>query len=227
MTESPPRRAGSDGTAGRRSPLHAWHESHGARFVDRHGWRVPASYGDMSGAVAAARTGLALADVTAFAKYLVTGKDVAALARARMEDPQPGKMIPVKEPRPGWLCYLSEDTLLFLCHELTPSRNELTPWRDVTDAYAGFLLIGSDAPQALGTHLNLGASPNVLAPGTCLETGFYGAACVLARPAHERPNVVGIWVSCDVALYAWERLAEAGNPVPLGLDTLKELRWRA
>jgi glycine cleavage system aminomethyltransferase T len=212
----------------RRTPLHAWQESHAARFADRHGWRLPAAFADTSREVNTARTGLAIADVTAFAKFSFTGADVASLARSWMSDPQAGKIAAVKEPASGWLCYLSEDTLLLLCTDLATGRMG-PPWRDVTDAHAGFLVIGDNAPQFLGSHLDLGADPNVIAPGACLETGIFGVQCILARPAAELP-AIGVWVGWDVARFVWDRLCETGSRhglAPIGIDALKELDWHA
>ena len=68
-----------------RSPLHHRHVARGARLGDVGGWQVPLGYGDTAGEVAAARTGAALADVTAFPNLGPLGNaaaqhDIATLA---------------------------------------------------------------------------------------------------------------------------------------------------
>lgn len=218
----------SDGAAQRRSPLHAWHKANGARLVQRHGWQFPVDFQEQAREVAATRAGLAVADISPFPKYMLNRPLEAG---AQMGESQPGKVCSVTEPEPGWLCQLSEDTVLLLGTQLVPHAERLPQsWRDVSDAYAGFLILGADAPRFLGACLDLGASPNLLAPGTCLETGFFGTAGLLARSASEQPAAVGLWVSCDVARYAWERIWDVGAArglVPVGLDALKQLGWHA
>jgi glycine cleavage system aminomethyltransferase T len=47
--------------------LHHWHAAHGARFIERDGWQVVAGFGDARHEAEAARAGLGLADISAFA----------------------------------------------------------------------------------------------------------------------------------------------------------------
>lgn len=213
-----------------RSPLHAWQEANGARFTQRHGWRLAESF--HSGA--SQRSELMLADVTPFAKLSITGNDVSGQAGAVLPDAQPGNVAVVEGA--GWLCYLSEDQLLFLSSRLDARLDDFqlprqphdarpATW-DVTSAYAGFLLIGEQAARLAGSSLNLGGGPATLAPGSCVETGFFGVNCLLAL-LDERP-VLGIWVPWDAAEYAWERLCEAAPHAPLlGVDALRKFGWHA
>lgn len=213
-----------------RSPLHAWHEAHGARFGQHHGWLLAQSFPGVSWS-----SGLRLADVTPFAKASITGNDVSELARAALADPQPGKVAAVAGTSPGWLCYLSEEHLLFLSTRLDAEpdtlripnqREDARPitW-NVTSAYAGCLLIDDNAAQLISYRLNPGRGPATLVPGSCVETGFFGVNCVLAR-LDERS--VGVWVPWDVAEYAWERLRElAPAAAPLGITALGDYGWHA
>jgi glycine cleavage system aminomethyltransferase T len=50
-----------------RTPLHPWHAAHGARFIERDGWQVVAGFADARHEAEAARAGLGLADISAFA----------------------------------------------------------------------------------------------------------------------------------------------------------------
>jgi glycine cleavage system aminomethyltransferase T len=216
-----------------RSPLHAWQEARGARFGERHGWRLVESF-------AGPRAGLLLADVTPFAKVAFTGGEVPRLAEALLADAQPGKVEVISGAKPGWLCYLSEEQLIFLSTRLDadvpeafqfpgqPEQVKPAQW-DVTSGYAGFLLLGTDAPRILGSQLNLGGGSSVLSPGTCVETGFFGVSCLLARAPDERP-VVGIWVGWDVAEYVWEQLWRVGaaqGVTAAGAEVLHEFGWHA
>jgi glycine cleavage system aminomethyltransferase T len=47
-----------------RSCLHDWHAAHGARFIERDGWSVVAAYSQANKEAEAARTRLALADIS-------------------------------------------------------------------------------------------------------------------------------------------------------------------
>ncbi|MBM4069223.1 MAG: hypothetical protein FJ271_09800 [Planctomycetes bacterium] len=219
-----------------RSPLHVWQEAHGARFGERHGWRLAESF-------AAQRSDLLLVDVTPFAKLAFTGYEILDLSHTHFPDPQPGRVVAVSGAKPGWLCHQSDEQLLFLSTRLEaegfasfrlpgqPEHKRITTW-DMTSAYAGFLLIGSDVSDVarlLGGHLNLGSSPSILSPGSCVETGFYGVPCLLARAPDDRP-VVGMWVAWDVAEYVWDRLLQIGAAHGLaaaGGDVLREFGWQA
>src|SRR5439155_4400193 len=58
---------------------HHWHAAHGTHFADRDGWQVVAAYLGADQEVEAARTGLALADISAFAKVSLRGPGLPAL----------------------------------------------------------------------------------------------------------------------------------------------------
>jgi glycine cleavage system aminomethyltransferase T len=60
-----------------RSPLHHRHVALGARLGAVDGWQVPLGYGDTAAELAAARTGAALADVTAFPRLGPLGNAAA------------------------------------------------------------------------------------------------------------------------------------------------------
>ena len=47
-----------------RTPLAHWHAQHGVRFDEINSWQVPAVYTDENSEVVAARTGLAIADIS-------------------------------------------------------------------------------------------------------------------------------------------------------------------
>src|SRR5690348_11888385 len=63
-----------------RTPVHHWEAARKARLVDRDGWQVVAAYGNTAQEAEAARTRVALADVSAAAKFSVRGNGVAAAA---------------------------------------------------------------------------------------------------------------------------------------------------
>jgi sarcosine oxidase subunit alpha len=61
------------------TPMHDWHEAHGARFIRAGDWLRPDSYGDPQAEVAAVRAGVGLIDVSTLGKFDLRGPDVARL----------------------------------------------------------------------------------------------------------------------------------------------------
>src|SRR5713101_7083321 len=95
-----------------RSPLHHWHVAHGARMEEIDGWRVPVSYaGEREPTV----DGLALVDLSAFAKVSVRGPGVADLTGKLLGDAlKPLGVASVPGERPVLVCRLSDDHLMLL-----------------------------------------------------------------------------------------------------------------
>jgi sarcosine oxidase subunit alpha len=63
----------------RRTPMHHWHQSAGARWIDAGQWNRPESYGDSADEIRAVRTGVGLIDVSTLGKIEVIGPDAAEL----------------------------------------------------------------------------------------------------------------------------------------------------
>jgi glycine cleavage system aminomethyltransferase T len=220
-----------------RTPLHHWHAAHGARFVERDGWQVPAAYAGAEQEAAAAGTGLALVDVSAFAKLSLLGAGVAEAARhfvGANHAARPCTAAPLQHGRPGLACRLTADHLLLLASAtalapLTEAVAHLHPEQapmvlDVSSAYAEFWLLGlvADVLPRL-TSLDPAA---VAAPGTCAETNLAGVHALLAPSPELAVPSLRVCVSWDLGEYVWESVLEAGRGtgvVPLGLDTLAGL----
>ena len=84
-----------------RSPLAAWHSQHGARFDEINSWQVPAVYTDENSEVAAARTGLAIADISFTSKVMLRGPGVQELTQSLTGDSPAAK--------PGGVALLTSD----------------------------------------------------------------------------------------------------------------------
>src|ERR1700688_672862 len=134
-----------------RTPLHHWHATHNARFLDSDGWRLPAVYSTVEKEIAAARAGLGLADISAFAKISLLGRNVPALAQALLGDSPAGRLRGVTRfalAGPLLACRLTEDHLLLLAAttDAAPLATRLASLpetrtviqHDVTTALAGF-----------------------------------------------------------------------------------------
>jgi glycine cleavage system aminomethyltransferase T len=222
-----------------RTPPHAWHAAHGARFADRDGWQVPASYSNADEETAAARTGLAVADVSAFAKISLLGPGVDPAAHHLLgagRATRPCTSAPLHLCGPGLACRLTEDHLLLL-----PSATTAAPLRDalallyhdqrmiqtdVTSAYSGFWLVGPHSDGLLRCLTSFDVASPALSLGACAETSLAGVHALLVRSPELSVPSLRIYVSWDLGEYVWESLLEAGRTLnigPLGLDGLASL----
>src|SRR5262249_18123709 len=137
-----------------RTPLHHWHAAHGARFADRDGWQVVAAYSGAEREAEAARAGLGLADVSAFAKVSLRGPGVPALVRSLVADGAARHRGGGAAVAGGvaLACRLREAHLLLLSAGVTATAlnqrlaglpgSEPMVQTDATSAYAGFWVLG-------------------------------------------------------------------------------------
>jgi glycine cleavage system aminomethyltransferase T len=221
------------------TPLHHWHARHGARFIERDGWLVAAAYAGVEQETAAARTGLALADVSAFAKVNLIGHGVAALTEdltGTTAALRPRGVAALADGAPGLVCRLAEDHLLLLaptvrCAALdarlaAAASGGAVLRSDATMARAGFCLVGPHLDEFCRRLTTLDVGPAVLPPGSCAETGLAEVLALLVRPPETSPPSLRVYVSWDLAEYVWEQLLKTGRGrgiVPLGLDGLRAL----
>ena len=166
-----------------RTPLAHWHAQHGVRFDDS--WQVPAVYTDENSEVAAARTGLAITDISFTSKVMLRGPGVQELTQSLTGDSpaaKPGGVALLTSDRSVLACRLHVDQLLILAsptgtdnleqilsdaarHESEPTG--LTRWSaskqlleiDVTSAFAAFWLFGPHTDELLRqlTHFDVAA----------------------------------------------------------------------
>jgi aminomethyltransferase len=214
--------------------LHDWHAAAGARFADIDGWQVPAAYAGAERETAAASAGLALADVSAFAKVSLLARDASAFNRILPADSpasRPGGVALLAAENPVLGCRLTADHLLLLAAApgftfqaegltLRASRGSLEAStdqaslivRDVTCSYPGFCLLGPRPAELLHHLTALDVSPAVFPAGSCAETSLAGVHALLVHPpVNSPPPSVRVYVAWDLAEYVWERLVEAGR----------------
>jgi glycine cleavage system aminomethyltransferase T len=235
-----------------RTPLAYWHMRHGARLDEINSWQVPAVYSDENSEIAAARTGLAIADISFIIKVVLRGAGVAELTQSLIGNgpaEKPGGVAPLTADKSILACRLHADQLLVLGNPtgndklgqiLSSAAKEkdeggppsLVCWSgakqvfevDATSAFACFWLFGPHTDELLRhiSHFDVGA----LTPGSCAETGFAGVPTVLVRPPIPAMPSMRILTGWDLAEYVWEELFRAGQPwriSPLGLDGLDML----
>jgi sarcosine oxidase subunit alpha len=220
-----------------RTPLHDWHAAHGARFLDRDGWQLPIAFAGESQEVAAARSGLALADLSAFAKVSLLGQGVEEVARSLgmvpADRPLTAARLTGLDARFAVLgCRLTVEHLLLLAGATAGNFMELVTTSvakttvlqtDVTCSYAGFCLAGPGTEHVLRRLTPLDVSPTALSAGSCAETSVAGVACLLVRPAAADVPSTRVYVSWDLGEYVWQELLAAGRSfgvTPIGLQAL-------
>jgi len=231
-----------------RSPLVAWHSKHGARLDEIDSWQVPAAYTDENSEATAARTSLAIADISFTTKVMLRGAGVPELTKTLTGDraAKAGEVTPLTGDKSALACRLHLDQLLILSGPTSKDRlkqllsnvrgdesddqpSGLTRWLpakqlleiDVTSAFAAFWLIGPRTDDLLRqvTHFDLAA----LTSGRCAETGVAGVPAILVRPPSPAIPSMRILTGWDVAEYVWEKLFRVGQAwkmIPLGLDGL-------
>jgi glycine cleavage system aminomethyltransferase T len=212
------------------SPLQAWHTTRGARFAVVDGWQVPSTYSSAAVEVNAARTALALADISFLHKLSMRHR---ALASALSGQARRGTVTSVGENKASWACCLTEEHCLLLsasapddCRRLVRGLPAYKPELvfDVTSHYAGFALFGPGHGKVLRclTSFDIG---QIGVPGACAETGLAGVHAVLVRPPGFLA-AVQIYVAWDLAEFVCERILEVAGAnaiVPLGMEALKAL----
>jgi glycine cleavage system aminomethyltransferase T len=222
------------------TPLQAWHLTHGARLIEHNGWRIPSVFSNVSAETAAARDGLALADLSALGKISLRGQEVPPLARSLFGDHALRRVIRLKDHL-GWACCLTPFHCLLLSadvHQVEIAINRILDAAGIqnlpgysdeivfeaTSAYAAFGLFGPKGGVLLSELTSLDLE-SVLPAGACAETGLAGVHAILIRP---ETSVGGIYllVAWDLAQYVWERLWHAGEQahmIPLGMEAVRAL----
>jgi len=219
-----------------RTPLYHLQVAHGARFVEKDGWLLADLYASVEEESAAARKGLALVDVSAFAKFSLLGSSVVPCCRSLVgEQPAPPALGAMRFDAggPALCCRLTPDHVLFLAetsnrigleeklkHLLAGPENTLI---DVTSAHAGFCLSGPGLEQVLAQWTALDLSESALPPASCAETNLAEVHALLVRPP-ERGRLY-IYVSWDLGEHVWMRLVE--SRAPRGIQVIGMATWLA
>ncbi len=220
-----------------RMPLAHWHTQHGARFDEIDSWQVPVVYSTEDQEEEAARTNLALADVSFVAKVMLRGPGVSDLTKSLTGDSpatKPGGGSPLIADKSILACRLHEDQLLVLAGTSGPAKLErlLTTagkgrtllQSDATSTFAMFWLFGLHTDNALRriTHHDVAAMPS----GSCAVTGLEGVPAILVRPPQPLVPSMRILIGWDVAEHVWEKTWQVGQAwgiSPLGMDALDML----
>ncbi len=234
----------------RRTPLHHWHESAGAKWMDAGQWERPESYGDAVAEVRAVRQRVGLIDVSTLGKIELIGPDATILLERiylnRWADLKGGRV------RYGALC--TEEGILFddgVAARLATDRFFLTAttgnaeavfqWLDLwratwgldvilvnqTSAMAAMNLAGPRSREVLSRLTKLNLSPTAFPYLSFQDGDVAGVPCRLLRIGFV--GELGYEIHCPSALAGplWEAILEAGKDLgiqPFAVEAQRILR---
>jgi sarcosine oxidase subunit alpha len=234
----------------RRTPMHHWHQAHGARWTDAGQWKRPESYGDTVAEVRAVRNGVGLIDVSTLGKIDVIGPDAVTLLERIYVNGWAD--LAVGRTRYGVMC--TEEGIVFddgVVGRLGPEHFYLTAttgnaeavfqwlelwrttWRlnvtllNLTSALAGANLAGPRSRDVLARLTTLDLSPAAFPYPALRQAEVAGVPCRLLRVGFV--GELGYEIHCASAhgLYLWEALAAAGADQglkPFGVEAQRILR---
>jgi sarcosine oxidase subunit alpha len=231
----------------RRTPMHHWHQAHGARWMDAGQWKRPESYGDPTAELRAVRNGAGLIDVSTLGKIEVIGPDAAELLE-RVYVNQWADLA-IGRARYGVMC--TEEGIVYddgVGARLGPEHFYLTAttgnaegvfqwlelWRATwrlnavvlnrTSAFAAMNLAGPRSREVLAGLTGLDLSPAAFPYLAAREGDVAGVPCRLLRIGFV--GELGYEIHCPGAygLHLWEAILTAGEVRPFGVEAQRILR---
>jgi glycine cleavage system aminomethyltransferase T len=212
-----------------RSVVHRKHAALGATFERRRAWSVPVVYGSGDQEIAALRSTLGFADISARGKLHLSGAvddHIRSLTGAGID---PLHTAPVATG--GTVARIAGDWALALLapsaeadalRSLEHQQAEGAMAADVTGAHAGFLVAGPRLDDFLARTVAI--DPADLRPGRCTAASWARIPAILVIKDLSEP-AVEIYVSSDYGRYAWDVLQSlAGSPV--GWRALESWGWK-
>jgi sarcosine oxidase subunit alpha len=234
----------------RRTPLHHWHGSAGARWMDAGQWKRPETYGDPIEEIRAVRCGVGIIDVSTLGKFELVGSDAGELLDRiylnRWSDLKPGRV------RYGVMC--NEDGILyddgvgtrldanrFYLTATTGNSESVLQWLELwktawrlnvtvlshTSGVAAMNLAGPRARDVLRRATRLDVSAAAFPYMAAREADVAGAPCRLFRMGFVGELGYEIHCSSACAGHVWQALGEAGRDcgiVPFGVEAQRVLR---
>ncbi|HEV3143484.1 MAG TPA: 2Fe-2S iron-sulfur cluster-binding protein [Gemmataceae bacterium] len=224
----------------RRTPMHHWHQSAGAKWMDAGQWKRPEHYGEPLAEVRAVRTKAGLIDVSTLGKIEVIGPDAATL----LERVYLNRWADLKEGRARYGAMCTEEGILFddgvAARTLARGASEghryyltattgnaeavfewlelwRTTWRlevtlvNCTSANAAMNLAGPESRQILATLTSLDISPSAFPYMSFREADVADVPCRLLRIGFV--GELGYEIHCPAAagMQLWEAILQAGK----------------
>jgi len=238
----------------RRSPMHGWHEAHGAVPLVAGAWIRPDHYGDPAAEVLNVRRGVGIIDVTPLGKFELHGPDVPDLLELLYVNKW--RKLAVGQVRYGVMC--TDDGVVFddgVTGRLGDERYLLTAtssgatavgewlenwlqtehpqWRvhvvPVTDAYASINVAGPRSRELLSRLVSDIDLANEAFPYMRVRTGTVAGVpgCVVWRIGFTGELSYELHVPSGHGVAVWEALLDAGADLgiwPFGVEAQRILR---
>ena len=223
----------------RLTPMHQWHERHGAKMAEVAGWKRVVDYGDLKSEVAALSSTAGLSDVTPISKIDVQGKQSSQMLDRFTKVPGIGECTAAVLSRSAalsaYVARLTKDRFIVLggaeqnaqiYSSLSDagSGDDCVHVTDLTSAYAALQLVG---PMSTKLLKKLGpAQIDSIKNDRCQQSPLARVVAVLIRrDVREVPGWL-ILVSRDYGEYVWECVLAAGHEFgirPFGTQAEKVL----
>jgi sarcosine oxidase subunit alpha len=235
----------------RRTPMHAWHERHGARFMDAGNWKRPERYTTPEQEYQAVRTAAGLIDVSTLGKLELGGRDAVAF----LEHVYPNRFADLKvgRTRYGVVCdgagiILDDGTVSrlddsrFFLTTTTGNAEAIESWfrwhlagrpewdvqlTNVGPSYAGMSLAGPRSREILAKLTTADLSAKGLPYLAVGQFDVAGVPALVFRIGFVGELGYEIHVPAHYGLHVWERIYEAGQPLglkPFGVEAQRRLR---
>lgn len=214
----------------RLTPIHHWHQQHGAQFILEAGWKRVESYGRADEEAGAVRKTAGICDVTPLVKIDCQGKDVVSLlarhlAQSAVPDPgmhSRGRLSGDEHSGEIHIARLTAERVLVL--GASDARESLlrsfsgcasdfgcAHVTDLTSAFAAIRLTGPSSAEVLKKICPLRLDGGGLAPGRCTQTPVARVSAVIMRDDLMDLMSYLILVSRDHGEYVWKSLMSAGE----------------
>ncbi|MGM0485634.1 MAG: glycine cleavage system aminomethyltransferase GcvT [Planctomycetota bacterium] len=236
-----------------KTPLHAWHASHGGRMVDFAGWSMPVQFTSIMQEHVATRRSVGVFDIS-------------HMGRLEFRGPEPLKLLDrlvtrrVARLKPGGIRYalvtnerggILDDVLVY--HLRQPNgdprvlmvvnasnREKIIQWIaarrgegdaelvDLTRETAMIAVQGPAAIALVAPLLNVNLAEMKYYTGTMAQLD--GHEVVVSRTGYTGEDGCELWVAADAATTIWEKLFARGGEVeavPVGLGARDSLRLEA
>lgn len=233
-----------------KTPLHAWHASHGARLVDFAGYSMPVQYTSIVEEHTTARTKAALFDISHMGRFRFFGPQAEAfldhLVTRRVTNMQEGQI------RYALICQedggILDDVLVYRLKSQGDgepwwalvvnacNRNKIADWidrqitsfdaswEDRTDATAMIAVQGPEAVQSASRVLDFDITSLRYYTGEVREIA--GIPGVVSRTGYTGEDGCELVVAAENAVGIWQRLLALGA-APAGLGARDTLRLEA
>ncbi|MCA9264769.1 MAG: glycine cleavage system aminomethyltransferase GcvT [Planctomycetales bacterium] len=237
----------------KRTPLHAWHESRGARMVDFSGWSMPVQYTSIVAEHQATRRAATLFDVSHMGRFRFSGEGAADfldhLTSRRVGDMRCGQVrYSLLTNESGGIL---DDVLVYYPAEVPPghddlrlmvvnagNRKKIADWIDQhlagqdtvtwSDETLDSAMIALQGPQALAVaqmHTDIDLSAMKYYTGRYARVADHDV--FVSRTGYTGEDGIEISVSAAAAVHVWEILCDDERVSPAGLGARDTLRLEA